>query len=336
MYDHDIGLDWAQKVMAIARMTKKARKLQEYEGPSDIEGLRAYLKNLKGSRRLVLEESTASQWLYTELKDCVTELIVCDPRRNLLLSEGPKSDMIDAKKLVRLLRADMIKPVYHSGDDFICIRKLVSGYTDLVQAGVRVKNQRSALFRAFGKDHRKESALKDKASKFVLKVLDESINTYEENKKLYEIEFERLHKKHKILRVIKSAPGLGLINSVKFASIVVDPHRFPNKSHFLAFCGLIKYEDMSGGRCYGKRKTNYNRTMKNIFDTAAMNCIQAGDENFLKKEYLYLIEEKRLTDYNARHAIARRAALIAWGLMKSQKNFDINKRRKDKAQKNIK
>ena len=76
--------------------------------------------------------------------------------------------------------------------------------------------------------------------------------------------------------------------------------------------------------------------MKNIFDTAAMNCIQAGDENFLKKDYLYLIEEKRLTDFNARHAIARKAAIIAWGLMKGQKNFDINKRRKDRTRKKVK
>jgi hypothetical protein len=31
MYDHDIALDWAQSVMAVARMTAKGKRLQEFE-----------------------------------------------------------------------------------------------------------------------------------------------------------------------------------------------------------------------------------------------------------------------------------------------------------------
>ena len=95
MYDHDIALDWAQTVMAVARMTRKARKLQEFETRTDIGDLKAYLKSLNGTKRLTFEESTSSQWLYTELYGVVDKIIVCDPRRNHLLKEGPKSDRID-------------------------------------------------------------------------------------------------------------------------------------------------------------------------------------------------------------------------------------------------
>ena len=330
MYDHDIGLDWAQSNMAIARVTKKGRRIHTSEYPSDVGDLKAYLKGLKGKKRLVFEESTSSQWLYTELNSCVDKLIVCDPRRNRLMTEGAKDDKIDAQKLVQLLRADAIKPVFHSGDDFIHLRKLVSGYTDIVQAGVRLKNQRAAIFRAFGKD-KKEDSIEDQASQFVLSVLDKNIVTYENDKSMYVKEFERLEKKYKVIRLLKSTPGLKTINAVKVAAIVVDPKRFPSKSHFLAYCGLIKYDKLSGGRSYGKRKAAYNRTLKNVFDTAASACINASDNNFLKKDYIYLTEVKRLPDFQARHALARKAAILAWGVMKSEKRFNINKRRKDKA-----
>lgn len=335
MFDHDIGLDWAQTIMAIARMTKKGEKLQEFEVRSDIGDLKTFLKSLKGSKRIVFEESTSSQWLYTELFDLVDEVVVCDPRRNDLLKEGPKTDKIDARKLVTLLRADLIKPVYHSAHEFIYMRKVVSGYIDLVNSGVRLKNQRSALMRAFGKD-KKEKELEDCSAKFVLQRQDEGISAYEEIKKQYTQEFSKLTKKHKILRNLKSCPGIQEISAIKVAAAVVDPRRFPTAGKFLAYCGLIKYEKLSGGKSYGKIRTNYNRTLKNVFDVAALACLQAGENNFLKKDYLYLTEEKKLASHQARHAIARKAAIIAWGVMKSGKKFDCNKRRKDQADKKVK
>ena len=150
MYDHYIAVDWAQRNMAIARMTGKSKKVTVIDVPSDISELKGYLSRLRGSKMLTIEETTTSQWLYTELKSGVDKLVMCDPYRNRLLSDGPKTDKIDAEKLVRLLKADLLKPVFHSGDQFIYMRKMVSGYEALVKSGVRSKNQKSAIFRAQG------------------------------------------------------------------------------------------------------------------------------------------------------------------------------------------
>ena len=129
--------------MAIVRVTKKGKKVNVEDIPSNISYLKDYLKNLKGKKILTLEESTSSQWLYSELKPCVNKLLVCDPYRNHLLSEGAKNDKIDATKLVYLNKAGLLKEVYHSGEDFIYLRKLVSEYNDIVKSIVRLKNQRS-------------------------------------------------------------------------------------------------------------------------------------------------------------------------------------------------
>ncbi len=124
--------------------------------------------------------------MYSELKDSVDELIVCDPLRNRLLSEGAKTDKIDAEKLVLLLRSGLLKPVFHSGDEFIYLRKIVSGYEDVVKRGVRVKNQRSALFRASHLDAKKQTQLKLAEDKFVLEGLDKA---YGEEKARYDTNY---------------------------------------------------------------------------------------------------------------------------------------------------
>ncbi len=145
-YDQYIGLDWAKSNMAIARMTKQSESIEVMDVVSNLKNLQLYLKNKKGKKVLTFEETSTSQWLYIELKDYVDEILVCDPYRNKLLSEGAKTDKIDAKKLVKLLRAGLLKPVFHSGNEFINLRKLVSAYNDLIKHGVRIQNQHSALF----------------------------------------------------------------------------------------------------------------------------------------------------------------------------------------------
>ncbi len=184
IYDHYIAIDWSIKNMAIARMTKKSNKITVVDVPSDVVEVQTYLENLNGSKILAIEETTTSQWLYTELKDYVDKIIICDPYRNRLLNEGAKTDKIDASKLVQLLKAGLMKEVYHSGDKFLYLRKIVSGYEDLVKAGVRLKNQKYSLLRACGKsgDEKEDIKLNTKEEQFVLKSLDRQIDAYEEER----------------------------------------------------------------------------------------------------------------------------------------------------------
>ncbi len=326
MYEHYIAIDWALSNMAIARMSAKSDKIKVIDVDADIKELQLYLKNLKGKKILTLEETTTSQWLYTELKEYVDEILVCDPHRNKLLSEGAKTDKIDAKKLVQLLRAGLLKKVFHSGDEFIYLRKIVSGYEDVVKAGVRIKNQRSALFRASQKNAKKETMLENTQETFVLEGLNRSILAYEEEKLRYENEFKRLAKKHKLIRFVKQISGIGDINSVKIVARVVDGDRF-EKSSWWSYCGLIKFQKISGGRCYGKRLPRYCRTMKDVFKTAAMAAI--GGNNQFNDLYEYLIKEKNYPDYKARHAVARRIATLVLGILKSGKTFEPYRKRKN-------
>lgn len=58
-----------------------------------------FVKGLSGTIHLTFEEGTHSRWLYDLLRPHVTELVVCNPRRNRLLEEGNKADVVDVQKL---------------------------------------------------------------------------------------------------------------------------------------------------------------------------------------------------------------------------------------------
>jgi transposase len=62
---------------------------------------------------MCLEEGPCAAWLHDLLKPHVTEVLVCDPRRNALLKAGNKNDRIDAQKLADLRRGGLLSPVYH-------------------------------------------------------------------------------------------------------------------------------------------------------------------------------------------------------------------------------
>jgi transposase len=327
IYDHYVAVDWSIKNMAIARMTKKSNAMKVVDVPSDIAELKVYLKALKGTIVLTVEETTTAQWLYTELRDCVDRILICDPYRNRLLSEGPKTDKIDAAKLVQLLKAGLLKEVYHSADQFLVLRRLVSGYEDLVRSGVRLKNQRYSLLRACGKSgkEKEDATVRDPSAAYVLTALDRQIRSYEEEKKGYEKQFQKCARACPEIRHQTSLPGIGLINAMKIVAQVVCPNRFPDKGHYVSYAGLIKLEKISGGKSYGRKSPRYSRILKSVYKTGALAAIE-GD-NPIHDYYNYMINEKGYPAHHARHAVSRRLAILSWGVFKSGKRYEAPRRK---------
>lgn len=320
-YDHYVALDWAQSNMAWAHSAKNTEKVETFDVRSDVQGFKRYLENLKGKTVLTFEETSPAHWLYTELVESVEKIIVCEPYTNHLLKSGPKTDRTDALKLLKLLKADMLKPVFHSLDEFIYVRKIVSGHDDLIHALVRLKHRRSAMFRARGMKPTSHK-LPTYEESFVLEGLEELIVAHEGRRLKYEKELRRIARENAMAKNLTSLPGIGFINAVKIAASVIDPTRFKHKTGFLLYCGLQKYDVISGGRSYGKRSPKYSRKLKCVFKTAALVCARNTD-GALRNYYEELIK-KGYPEHQARHALARRIAALALGVMKTGKPLTIS------------
>lgn len=324
-YDHYIGLDWSQSNMALARMTRSSKEPTVIDVPASLDDLKMYLKNLNGRKIVTIEETSTTQWLYVELTDYAERILICDPYRNRLLSEGPKNDKIDAVKLCKLLRSGLLKEVYHSQHKAYDLRKLVSAYDDLVKAGVRLRNQRSAIYRSQGKTGKELTS--NGTTGFILSHIDEGIEDYERKKEEFKKYIHEENKKEKLIRNQITIPGIGEIGAIKIVATVVEGRRFRNAGKYLSYSGLVKHQKISGNRSYGNKNPRYSRRLKSVYKTAALAAI--GGNNPINEYYEYLLTEKGLPADRARNQISRYIARISYGMLKYNERYDPYRWRKD-------
>lgn len=326
-YDHYIAVDWSMKIMAIARMTRKSSQIKVVERSSDIRELKDYLMALHGTKIVTIEETTSAQWLYVELHDDVDRIVVCDPYRNRLLSDGPKTDKIDAGKLCVLLKGGLLKEVFHTLEKDYRLRHLVSAYEDVVKAGVRLKNQRAALYRGEGM-HRRQR-FDNPILKFIVEQIEEGLKWHGQAVAQYETQFRKLSQRDKRIRRQKEIPGIGLKGSVKIVATVLDVRRFVDVGHYQSYCGLARHAKTSGGRHYGYRKPRFDHMLKSVYKTAATAVLHGDNE---LRAYYNFLREKGVAEHNARNAVARKIAAISYGILKNKSVYRPNYGKENKSQ----
>src|SRR6202050_80764 len=119
-----IGMDVHKEAISIAVLNSSGKLVMECVIETKAITILDFLKGLRASLHVTFEEGTWAAWLYDLIKPHVTELVVCNPRRNALLKEGSKSDRIDARKLAELLRSHMVRSVYHGENGVRTLREL--------------------------------------------------------------------------------------------------------------------------------------------------------------------------------------------------------------------
>lgn len=287
-----------------------------------------FLASVKGPKQLVFEECALAQWLYLVVKDEVKEVFVCDPKDSSRF-KAAKTDKIDADELSDLLRVGKLKTVYHSGEKFMELRTLISGYQDLNQEIVRTKNRYNALYRrvakpndagkAFYSDRTQIGELPTATMQFVAKPLFEQIQQLEEHKKKYEEEFARNAKRYKEIRLLMTIPGIGTKHANRIVGVLVTPHRFPNKYKLYAYARLVRHQRTSDGKPCGKKASQGQSILKDIFKNAAQAAIKSNCA--LRRRYEWM-QAAGKSERDARNDVARRIAATVLGVWKSGKEYD--------------
>jgi hypothetical protein len=145
-----IGLDVHKDATSIAVLNGAGKLVMESIIETKAATLLDFLHGLRGELHVTLEEGSWAAWLYDVLKPHVEEIVVCNPRRNALLKEGSKSDKVDARKLAELLRAGLLRAVYHGENGLRTLRELARSYLTISKDQVRVMIRLKALYRSWG------------------------------------------------------------------------------------------------------------------------------------------------------------------------------------------
>src|SRR5215469_12112579 len=144
-----IGMDVHTESISIAVRNAVGKLVMECVIETKASTLQQFIHGLSGDLRVTFEEGTWSAWLYDLLKPHVTEVLVCNTRKNGSRN-GSKSDRIDARKLAEQLYMNNIKSVYHGEYGLRTLKELARSYLTLTKDLTRVMNRLKALYRSWG------------------------------------------------------------------------------------------------------------------------------------------------------------------------------------------
>jgi transposase len=144
-----IGLDVHQATISVVVLDSTGHLVMESIIETKATTILQLIQGLRGNLQATFEEGTCAAWLHDLLQPHVTNVAVCDPRKNALLKAGNKNDRIDARKLADLLRSGLLSPVYHGENGVRTLKELARSYLALTRDATRVMNRLKALYRGW-------------------------------------------------------------------------------------------------------------------------------------------------------------------------------------------
>jgi transposase len=204
-----------------------------------------FIDGLRGDVHVTLEEGTWSAWLYDLLKPHVTELVVCDPRRNALLKEGNQNDRVDARKLAELLQNNQLRPVYHGDHGLRTLKELVRSYLTISKNLSRVMTRVKAIYRSWGIPCSGTQVYSARhRAEWLGKIREAGVRRRAEHsyQQLDALRLLRLEvrkdllaesKKHQVWKRLGQIPYVGPIRAAVLLGIVQTAHRFRTNRQFV-------------------------------------------------------------------------------------------------------
>jgi transposase len=340
-----IGMDVHKEAISIAVLNSSGKLVMESTIETKAITILDFLKGLRGSLHVTLEEGTWAAWLYDLIKPQVTELVVCNPRRNALLQEGSKSDRMDARKLAELLRSNMVRAVYHGEHGVRTLQELSRSYltisTDLIRVLTRVK----AIYRSWGIPCSGKQVYAERyRAQWLGQIQEAGVRRRAE---FYDQPFDALRslrqqvrrellaeaQQHDAWKLLRGIPFSGPIRAALLIALIQTPLGFRTKRQLWTYSGLGIETHSSAAQRFVQGELrrakkppsirglnrNHNHELKNVFKSAApVAASQAGPF----KEFYDALLAKGIRPEMARRTLARKMAAITLIVWKKGVRFD--------------
>ena len=344
-----VAADLHKATTTIAVKDENGKTIRRSVMETTEENLRSEIEAIPGTVHLTFEESQYANWMYDALRPLVDKLVVCEPRHNRLLSSGDKNDELDADQLADLLRAGLLKPVYHGEQSKRDLRELVKSYDQLISDRTRTKNRINALFSGRGikapegglyaTDLEARTTLIKKLPGRGMRqramCLYVELNCQDQLVKEARKEMLAEGKKFPGVARLRTVPGFGPIRATQAVAWIQTPHRFRTKGQFRKYVGLAVVSKSSSDWVVTesgfKRETRiqtrglnqkFHRPLKAIFKGAAKDAATRNEA--WKNHQNALIGDGMRPDL-ARLTIARKLASIVLTVWKQGVDYDESK-----------
>jgi transposase len=243
-----IGMDVHTESISVAVRNSVGKVVMECVIETKASTILQFIDGLRGDLRVTFEEGTWAAWLYDLLKPHVSEVLVCNTRKNG--KDGNKSDRIDARKLSEMLYMNNIKSVYHGQHGLRTLKELARSYLTITKDLGRVMNRLKALYRSWAIPcGGKEVYAPRYRAEWLAKISEAGVRRRAEHY-YQQLDVLRLlrqearrdllleAKKHKAWKLLRQIPGIGPIRAAILLAVMQTPHRFRTKRQLWTYSGL--------------------------------------------------------------------------------------------------
>lgn len=339
--DRYIGGDVHQASVTFVVLSATGKQIRRDVVETKGRALVGYIKHQPGRLHLCIEEGEWSNWLHELFSPHVYELLIY----RAPWKPGLKSDAIDAHGLAEKLRRGKIDKAVFKSTKLRDLREAARVYTKITRDVARVKNRIRSLYRSRGipcegsevfKAEQRAKQVKRLPSflRSPMGLFSEELDHLTELKRRAEERMLEASHRHRITRILETAPGMGPIRVAQMVPIVVTPHRFRTKRQFWAYCGFSIVTRSSNDWVQGQGgwvrrpviqtrglSLNHNRILKMVFKGAATTVIAHSGQNRLRADYERLLENDTRPNL-AKLTIARKISAIVLAMWKKEKRYD--------------
>jgi transposase len=318
-----VGLDVSKEETAYCVKAGDGRVLAQGKAASDPEALFEALKEHCGyPERIVVETGTLSHWLVRGLRSRGLRVDLIDARQahGVMKLQHNKTDAGDAGLLAEIARTGFCRPVAVKSEQAQELRMVLKARAHVVRQRRDTQNAIRGLVASLG--HRFAKGVGKFAGRVEAIVaahpeLAAAIGPLLATRAALTVALEALDaevlaraKADPACQLLMTAPGVGPVTALAYASTIGDPGRFAKSRSVGAYVGLTSRRHQSGEMDYSGRISKHGDAMlRSLLYEAANSLLTVVRRAHPLKDWARRVK-KRTSHKKACVALARRLAVI--------------------------
>jgi transposase len=335
-----VGMDVSDKSVEIHILPKDAEEGKSLKVKNDQRSLTAFAESFErpSAVKLALETGTHSSWQAELFRSKGIETVVANARDlRMIWGSDKKDDREDAKKLARLLRADLklLHGVEVKGKARRNALAVVKARDCLSRCRTKLINTVRGLLKSEGVDSSeidahsfgaKAPSLIPRELRTALSPLVAQIAEMDGELRSYDKKLASMMKVFDGCAEVSQIKGVGPVTSLAFVLTVGEPERFQNGERLAAYTGLAPRRDQSGEtdrQCHIS-KAGSELLRRSLVQAAHYIMGPFGDRDCDLREFGERISARGGKNAKKRAvvAVARKLAVLMLKLWKSREEYD--------------
>jgi transposase len=305
------------------------------------QGFESQLRKAQSSSTdiaVAVESTGNTRYFKHRVEKVGIEVVVINTAKFKVITESvKKTDHHDSATIAEFLEKGMLPEARICSNESEELRRIVKTRRELVNLTVRVKNQLYGLLLSYGIAWKKSGLASKKSRRRALSVLEEqghagvaaeplieTIELLEEQVKSYEKVLKEKVKGDRVVELIQTIPGAGLITAATIRAYTDDISRFASAKKYAAYAGLVPWvRDSAEVQRHGKITKRGPKELRTAFVQIVIGMVRMKRrtaEYRLMQRYVMMKRQKG--SGKSIIAISRKLATIVWHMLTHDEEFD--------------